>query len=289
MMIFGKMQTEKIVLKSDIPEVNALVADACMIPLLKHRNSTNYFSQYVTPPNLRNSAYEMFLKNITFGKPNHIMEMTFSGYYKPIKFLDEKIPLTMYFDGSYVNVGLEKFDHVFSIFRNKEEKENILTSAKSMGIKIDEMFYIDYENYLKTEDRYIHGSKWLAATVGATFAKNVIIPSTNDFWSWERTNDILASGGDWISRYYGDVINISNPVKKSKVDILKALTSVDKNLFLCKCGSCMECITTSMVLGDKVNAFFEEDPRRSEKNLKHIKTAVDRNKPLAMIYKEFLS
>lgn len=288
MMILGKVHTEKLVLKSDVPEVNMLVADACMIPLLQSKNALNYFSQYVAPANVKNTAYQMFFKSIVFGKPNHAIEMSFSGTYKPTTFLDEKIPSTVYFDGTYVNSGMdfEKFDHVFSFFRDEAERERINTAAKEMNVKVDEMFYIDYGSLLKTENRYTHGTKWLAATIGATFAKTVLVPMTNDFWSLERSNAILMPGGDWISRYYGDVISIANPVRRDKVSILEGLKKPEAWMFPCKCGVCMECITTSMVVGDKVA--FEEDPRRSEKNLRFIRTAVDRNKPLAKIYEKFL-
>jgi len=260
-----------------------------MVPVLKDRNAKNYFNQYKAPQNIKNTAYHMFLKTVVFEKPNHVIDMGFTGYYKPTEFLDEKMPSTVFFDGSYVNldVDFKKFDHVFSIYRNDAEKERIQKVAVRMGVEIDDMFYVDYGKYLNTEDRYIHGTRWLAATVGASFAKVVVVPSSNDFWATERMSSIHRNGGDWISRYYGNVVQIFNPVKKNKIEIIENMKKFDPEMFPCKCGNCMECVTNSMILGP--SEMFEEDPRRSDVNLKYIRTAIHNNIPSVMPYEKFLT
>ena len=115
MMIIGKIDTERIVLNGDLPEVNVLVANACMIPILKKRGPSNYFSQYKAPANIRNPAFEAFYKRLVFEKPNSAMLFSFGATYVSTDFIDEKIPLTYYFDGSYANLGvdLSEVDHFF--------------------------------------------------------------------------------------------------------------------------------------------------------------------------------
>jgi len=287
-MIFGKTGVEKISTTGELPEINTLIADACMVPIIKAKGSRRYTSEYKAPPHVKNEAYSAWLKRLVYEKPTYNMDVNFTGIYKPMPWIDNKVNSALYFDGTYVNKDIEKdCDVVFSVFYNTGHKNRIKNSAKMFGIKIDEWFNIDYGQYINTNHRYVHGSKWLAACIGASFAHNVIVPSTNDFWSTERGKYIFTEGSDWVSRYYGEVVQFYNPVKKSKVDILEETDSDWDNLIPCRCGRCMECATTYAVLGKKLpKSFFKNDPRRDEENAKKLRTAVEIG--IADIYRPFV-
>jgi len=292
MLIIGKVGIEKVSLSGNLPEVNTLIADACMVPLLKDRKSMFYYSQYKAPANLKNKAYESWYKRVVHDRANHGMTIGFPGVYKTVPFIDDKVDSAFYFDGSYVNKEidvkmLKEYKTVYSIYFNSGHKSRIEASAEYFGIEVDQWFNVDYGNYLDTNHRYLHGSKWLAACVGSSFSRNLVIPSTNDFWSTERSESIFSEGSDWISRYYGEIISLYNPVKKSKADILKATKGKYDLVIPCRCGRCMECITTYAVLNENLpNDFFKEDPRRDDERIRMLRSAVANNKTDE--YRDFL-
>lgn len=287
--ITGKAGMEKVVISGRLPEINTLIADACMVPIVKDKGRRSYTSQYKAPAHVKNHAYMSWLKRLIHEKPNYNLEIFFSGNYEPMPFIDEKISSALYFDGSYVNKAMTDFkgyDCIFSIYYNTGHKKRIEESANYMGLEIDEWFHVDFGKHLDVNHRYIHGSKWLAACVGGSFSNNVLIPSTIDFWSTERSEFIYTEGADWISRYYGKVVGLHNPIKENKVDILRSLRGKYNALIPCRCGKCMECITTYVVIDEKLGKdFYNENPRRSEESIRKLRSAVFNDK--ADIYREF--
>ena len=288
MMIFGKTGVEKISITGELPEINTLIADACLVPVIKAKGSRRYTSEYKAPHHVKNEAYSAWLKRLVYEKPTYNMDINFTGIYKPMPWIDSKVHSALYFDGTYINKDVEnKSDVVFSIFFNTGHKNRIKNSSKIFGIRVDEWFHVDYGQYVNTNHAYVHGTKWLASCVGASFAHNVMIPSTNDFWATERGKYIYTEGSDWVSRYYGDVISFYNPLKKNKVEILEELDGDWDNLIPCRCGRCMECTTTYAVLGKKLpKSFFKNDPRRDDENSSKLRTAVEIG--IADIYRPFV-
>jgi len=288
-MILGKAGVEKLSISGVLPEMNALIADACMVPIIKDKGSKLYTSQYKAPANVKNSAYSAWLRRLVYEKPTYNLNINFTGVYKPMPWIDNKVNSALYFDGTYVNKGvadLKAYDAVFSVFYNTGHKKRIEESANYLGVEVDEWFEVDFGQYLDTNHRYIHGSKWLGACIGASFAHNVIVPSTRDFWSTERGSYIFNEGGDWISRYYGDVVSVSSPVKESKVDILKSLRGKWNAIIPCRCGRCMECATTYAIIHEKLpDNFFANDPRRDNETINKLRSAIDNGK--AEIYRQF--
>ena len=172
---------------------------------------------------------------------------------------------------------------MFSVAFTKEHKKWIEKNAKENVVNINKIFFVNYRRYVDVHSKYLHGTKWIAANIGGSIGKTVFIPNTPDFWSTERYRFLYSEGSKWISRFYGRIVTIVNPIGKdeNKKTILNGLMN-DRNVedyIFCTCGECMECLTNFIVVGDKLpEDFFDHDPRKNEDGMRTIRTAYGLNR-----------
>jgi hypothetical protein len=295
MFIISKVDTETVEMYADVPELNALIAQASLIPIIKNKNPYVVYGQYKMKGVILNSGFDAFLKRIIFGKPNHIFEMQHHERYEGTSYIDELKPAVIFFDGSYMSLTAlkeaKKRDvFTYTIAYNRGDANRIKDIANDMEISLDGIYIIDYKHYFDAVGKYIVGRNWLASTIGASMSNTVMIPSTEEFWSTERTKNFYIEGSTWLSRYYGRNVQLLNPNTLSKKDILNKIKTEDFEILSpCKCGECMECYTTFLIKKKELKPdFFSSDPRLYSAGKQMIKSAISNKIPSSKIYSEFI-
>lgn len=243
-----KIGMEEIAIDMSIPDSNAILAEVLAAPVIRERNADRLVIPYPVSMNFRSPAHESWVRGLIHNNRQSKLDLQFSGKYIKNDVIRERNTRAFYFDGSYLSKNVAPQGcMVFSIAYNKQHETRIRSMAKFMGIEIDEMIMVDYGNYYHPTG-YVHGSRWLAAIIGAMYAKVVEIPNTDEFWGEvDRSNRLYSEGADWISRYYMQNTNIVNPLRKTKFQMENDLIKYP----MCTCGDCMECYTSHVITRGK--------------------------------------